>query len=390
MFRYLTKRLISGILSFFIFTIFIFFTFNLLIPYDFVDTVSLQVAGTANREALREELGLTLPLWQQYANWMSEMVQGNFGREFTLFGSDTPIADLLITAVPATLLVFILGAIFAFWLGYTLGKISAWRSSRWVSGPVTAASIAFYTAFPPWLAFLLGFLLVTQFELLPVRAGNRQLSNRLWLGAPITPAQVIMVILGTIGLMLVVTWLLNRFIRRFRKRGLPGILLIIIFLVGVWLIWQISGYAAYALDMLTAASIPIITFILLGFGDTLLLTRTGMADIRNEMYVQTAIAKGLPTKVVRDKHMARNALLPVLSRFVINLPWLLTAVVIIEYATNWPGVGSLLFQSIYNQNTFVYMNILVIVGFISLIARLILDVIYAYLDPRIRFGEATI
>lgn len=388
--RYLIKRLFSGLLSFLIFTAVIFFTFNLLIPYDFVDTLSLQISGQANRDALRTELGLDLPLLQQYGNWLLEMVQGNFGRQFTLFGRGQPVSELLTTAVPATLLVFIIGALFAFWLGFTLGKMTAWRSSKWVSGSVTASSIALYTAFPPWLAFLLGYLLVTQFEILPRRAGNRELSNRLWLGASVTPVQTIMVTLLSLGGMLLLVWVINKFVARYRKGGLPGILRVLLFIVGLAAIWYGTGYAPFILDMLTAASIPIIAFILLGFGDTLLLTRSGMADARNEMYVQTAVAKGLSTKDIRDKHIARNAVLPVLSRFVINLPWLLTAVVILEYATNWPGVGDLLFQSIYNQNTLIYMDILIIVGFISLIARLVLDVIYVYMDPRIRYGEATV
>jgi peptide/nickel transport system permease protein len=146
----------------------------------------------------------------------------------------------------------------------------------------------------------------------------------------------------------------------------------------------------YALDIIKAGLIPFLTFVLLGFGDTMLLMQSGMIDTRHEMYIQTARAKGLPEKVVRDKHAARNAILPVLSRFVINLPYLLTAIVIVEQATNWHGVGDLLFFSIYNQNTFIYMDIMVIVGLIALVARLALDVLYAYLDPRIRYGAEVV
>lgn len=390
MVRYLIKRIVSGILAFLVFTVIIFFTFNILIPYDFVTTLSLQVTGDANRAALREELGLNLPLWQQYLNWMEGLIQGDLGREFTLFGSGQPITDLLLEAVPSTLLVFIIGAAFAFWLGYNLGKVTTWRSSRWLSGPVTASSIAFYTAFPPWLAFLVGYLLVVQFEILPRSAGNRELDRRLWVLADFHPQRVMLYMLASLALVLILTYLLNRFSRRFLPYGLPGVVKGIIFLAGVGLVWGTSTYQPYILDILTAVSVPFITFVLLAFGDTLLLTRTGMADVRNEMFVQTAVAKGLPTKIVRDKHIARNALLPVLSRFVINLPWLLTAVVIIEYATDWHGIGNLLFQAIYNQNTFIYMDVLVIVGLISLVARLVLDIIYAYVDPRIRFGENTI
>ncbi|MCP4356559.1 MAG: ABC transporter permease [Chloroflexi bacterium] len=388
--RYLVKRLISGILSFLIFTSIVFFTFNALIPYDFVDTLSLQLAGTGNREALREELGLNLPLWQQYLNWLGDLAQGNLGREFTLFGQGAAVTDLLQTAIPSTLLIFITGAALAFWIGYSLGKITAWRSSNRITAPITASAIAFYTAFPPWLAFLVGYILVIQLGILPARAGSRDLSRRLWFDAPVSETAVMGFMFLSIIIMLILVWLCNRLAHRWRKDGLPTFLAILIFIIGVYLIWTIFDYTPYVLDILVAASVPFITFFLLSFGDTLLLTQTTMAGGRHEMYVQTARGKGLPSKQIRDKHVARNAILPVLSRFVINLPWLLTAIVIVEYATNWPGVGNLLFQAIYNQNSFIYMDILIIVGLLSLIARLILDVAYAYLDPRIRFGGQTI
>ena len=64
--QYMTKRIISGIIAFLIFTLIVFFAFNLLAPYDYVTTLSLALTGSEAREALRNELGLNLPIWQQY------------------------------------------------------------------------------------------------------------------------------------------------------------------------------------------------------------------------------------------------------------------------------------------------------------------------------------
>jgi peptide/nickel transport system permease protein len=132
--------------------------------------------------------------------------------------------------------------------------------------------------------------------------------------------------------------------------------------------------------------IPIFVFTLLSFGDTMLITRASIQDVKHEMYIQTARAKGVPEKEIRRKHAGRNAILPVLSQFVISIPYLMTAIVIVERATGWSGIGDMLFNAISDQNTYVYMGILVIVGLVSLIARLFLDVAYAVMDPRIRFS----
>lgn len=382
MFRYMIRRLTSGILAFFMFTAILFFSFNLLIPFDYVSTLSLLLEGNEAREALREQLGLNLPLWQQYVNWLQGLARGNLGREFTLFGNGAPIPDLLAEAIPSTLLVFVTGALLAFALGYWLGKVTAWRAPKWFSGSITFGSIALYTSFPPWLAFLLGFVFI---DSLGITIFRRFFTRSLWLTAPISEAAVMTRMVISLVATTILLVIVSRLVTRIWRRNLPIVVLVPVGLAGVYLIWLAGGYAPYALDIAQVALLPFLTFVLLGFGDTMLIMQSGMVDTRHEMYIQTARAKGLPEKVVRDRHAARNALLPVLSRFVINLPYLLTAIVIVERATNWPGVGDLLFRSIYNQNTFIYMDILVIVGLIALLARLALDVLYVFLDPRIRF-----
>jgi peptide/nickel transport system permease protein len=152
----------------------------------------------------------------------------------------------------------------------------------------------------------------------------------------------------------------------------------------------VGGYLAFALDIMRIALIPFLTFLMLAFGDTLLLRQSGMRDVKHETYIQMARAIGVPEKRIRDKHASRNAILPVLSRFVINLPYLLTAAVIIEHATGWRGLGQVMYDTVYYQNSFVYMGILIVVGLIALIARLALDIAYAFLDPRIRYGQASV
>lgn len=387
--RYLLKRLLSGLLVFYIFLTLLFFSFNILIPYDYVGTLSLQIRDPEERAALRAELGLDLPLWQQYLRWMGSLAKGDLGTQYGTFGRGTvPVTVLLKEALPSTLLVFVTGAVLAFWLGLWLGKTTAWRVPRWLSGPVTFGSVALYTSFPPWLAFLVVYLLIDRMQLVNANwIARRGFSRLLWNKAPYATtavmAKMLLVLLGTIA----VLYLVNRLSRRLVRRSLPSLLSAAIFTIGLLgPLFLYRSYTPYIYDIIRVALAPFITFVLLAFGDTMLVMQTSMADTRHEMYIQTARAKGLQEKAVRDRHAARNALLPVLSRFVINLPYLLTSIVIIEFATGWPGVGTLLFAAINNQDTYVYMGIMVVVGLIALVARLLLDAAHMLLDPRIRFG----
>jgi peptide/nickel transport system permease protein len=151
--------------------------------------------------------------------------------------------------------------------------------------------------------------------------------------------------------------------------------------------WYTFEFEQQAFDILSRAAIPTITYTALSFGETMLIMRTSMADTLEEEYITVARAKGLPERIVRNKHAVRNAILPVVSRLVITLPYLMTGVVIIEDVFGWPGVGSALFDSLHQQDMPIAMAIMLFVGLFSLISRLLLDVLLAYFDPRIRYQE---
>ena len=95
----------------------------------------------------------------------------------------------------------------------------------------------------------------------------------------------------------------------------------------------------------------------------------------------------MPESTIRERHAARTALLPVLSRLFISLPFLLAGIVIIEDSVNWPGMGGMMFNSMYWQDIPTVMGVLLMIGVLALAVRLLLDVIAAYLDPRIRFSD---
>jgi len=367
---------------------------QILMPYDFSVNYVLGVPPQ-ELEQIQQELGLDLPIWKQYINWISRIVRGNLGTSF--FGGS--VSARLLKMIPPTLLVFGLGSIAAFFLGKWLGKVAAWHRESWLSKIATFSAVTLYTIFPPWFAMLVAVYLSGPLYSL---AGAVDFTPSSWMfdgylniaiwGSPKTPegfasytapAEIMayMLIAGmtiAIGLM-IINWGLKIFL----GKKIPGIISVPILMICWILSWFVFGFAQKAFDIMFFAIIPLIVFTLLSFGDTMMIMKTSMQDTINEDYLLTARAKGLSDKVLRDKHASRNAILPAISKFIVNLPYLFTGVVIIEMATGWNGLGWTIFGSLYSMDIPVLMGGLIVVGLISLCAQLALEALQAYLDPRI-------
>ena len=149
--------------------------------------------------------------------------------------------------------------------------------------------------------------------------------------------------------------------------------------------WALSGIGGLALDILTHMVLPIATLTLISFAGTMLLTRNSMLETVREDYVMAARAKGLPEKQVRDRHAARNALLPVVTSLVYSLIFAIDGSVIIEGVFSWPGTGMTLLQAVRTEDLPLVMGAMIFIGLFSLLAHMIVDVLYVYLDPRIRY-----
>jgi peptide/nickel transport system permease protein len=156
-------------------------------------------------------------------------------------------------------------------------------------------------------------------------------------------------------------------------------------IAGVLLYWVPSGLGRYALNILHHLSLPVLTLTLINFAGTMLLTRNSMLETLREDYITTARAKGLPDHVIRDRHAARNAMLPVVTTFVFSLAAAIGGGVLTETVFSWPGMGSTLIEAAQVQDVPMIMGGLVFVGSLTLLAHLVADVLYALLDPRIRY-----
>ena len=160
-----------------------------------------------------------------------------------------------------------------------------------------------------------------------------------------------------------------------------GLVLILVF--SVWLRWLptsgIGGIAhlimpALALGWYFAASL-------------LRLTRSSMLEVLRSEYIKLARLKGLPGYVVIAMHAFKNALIPVLTLAGINLVVMINAGVIIEVIFAWPGIGRLLYEGIFQRDFPLVQGVVILAGIMIVLINLIIDILYAYIDPRIRLAR---
>lgn len=108
-------------------------------------------------------------------------------------------------------------------------------------------------------------------------------------------------------------------------------------------------------------------------------------EVLNEEYIKTARSKGLKENIIVVKHAFRNALIPVVTSISLSIPFLIGGAVVTEQIFAWPGIGSLMVTAINNRDYPVIMGVTVLISVVVLVANLILDLIYAKLDPRISY-----
>jgi peptide/nickel transport system permease protein len=158
-----------------------------------------------------------------------------------------------------------------------------------------------------------------------------------------------------------------------------GLLLILFF--GVFLGW----FPTYGFGTIKHLILPTLT---LGTGMTAVLMRlqrASMLEVLNEKYIRTARAKGLNEEKVIGKHALRNTLIPLVTIIGMQFAHLLSGVVIVEQVFAWPGIGHFLVDSINAKDYPVIQGFVLIVAFFFVFSNMVVDVLYAFLDPRIRY-----
>lgn len=390
MLRFIGRRLLQSAIVLFLFLTVVFFLSQIIMTGDFA-IMTRWGQGVEEVQAFRDELGLNRPLWERYVDWMTGILTGDLGRTFseyrnpiTLRNERVPVSTVMGMALLLSTLVSATGMFVAFRIGESLGKRLAWRRGRVFSGILILVGIGLYTSFPPLLSFVARELTDPLYFFCPPRC----LTPTLWRPDYLTPlghipAFMTYMNVSLLGAVLVAS-LVNAILRRRFRLRLPTPVYILLF-IGLWVGgWALTPTRPWALDFMRSAILIFILYVMLTFGETMIIMQSSMTDTLYEDYIFTARAVGLPERVIRNKHAARNAMLPVLSRFIINLPYLMGGLVMIERALGFGGVGTLLLSSLESRDTPAFMGIFVFIGILAVVARLVLDIMIAALDPRIR------
>lgn len=133
--------------------------------------------------------------------------------------------------------------------------------------------------------------------------------------------------------------------------------------------------------------LPAITLSLPFLAILVRLTRSGILEVINEGYIQTARSKGFPERVILFPHAMRNALIPIVTVVGLQFGQVLGGAVIVETVFAWPGIGRLLIDSIGNRDYNVVQACVIVIAAIFIVVNLLVDVVYGYLDPRIRLAD---
>ncbi len=162
------------------------------------------------------------------------------------------------------------------------------------------------------------------------------------------------------------------------------------FWIGLMLILVFSGILrllpTFGSDTLAHLILPAVTLALPLMGATTRLVRSGMLEILGQDYIRTARAKGLKPSVVVRRHALKNMLIPVVTVFGLRLGYLLGGSVIVETVFSWPGVGNTIIFAISSRDYAVVQAATLVVAISFVAINLVIDLIYVFLDPRIRFA----
>ncbi len=289
---------------------------------DPVVTLAGVYSTLKDREEIRKAYGLDRPVIVQYGRFIAGAARGDFGNSYV---TRVPALGLIMERVPATVELVVTSAILALVLGTGLGVLVSLRPYAAINRLIMAASLG-GISIP---TFLIGILLIMIF------------SVYLGILPPFGRGETV-----TIG---------------FWRTG--------------FLTW--SGIAHLILPALTLTGYQLAVL--------LRLTRAGMREVLTEEYIKTAWAKGLSPQRVIFKHALKNVLIPVVTMSGLMLGELLAFAVVTETIFQWPGMGNLLLKSIYESDQPVIVTYIMLASVIILSINIVVDIIYAFLNPRIRY-----
>ncbi len=342
----------------------IVFVIARLLPGDPCLSALGERATDAVCDAFNERFGLNEPIHVQFVLYIGQLIRGDLGDSIR-YGR--PVTDILIERLPTTIELAFYALLFASIVGVILGLISALRRNSKTDvattfGAILGVSIPIFV-----LALILQFIFAVVLpnltnDLFGVRIGLPP-SGRL------SPGLQFETIPQAFGLQ--------------DLEGLPRAFLD--FLTGIYTIsFLITFQWEQWLDAFQHLILPVIALGTISLAIVARITRSSLLEVLGLDYIRTARAKGVSDRRVLRKHAFRNAMLPVVTIIGLQLGLLLAGAVLTETVFNLTGVGRTMYDSIVGRDYIVVQAFTLIIALIYLTVNLIVDISYAFLDPRIR------
>jgi ABC-type dipeptide/oligopeptide/nickel transport systems, permease components len=310
------------------------FTLSHIVPGDPALLAAGQQATAEMVEQIRQEFGLDKPLYVQYGMYIKGLLTGDWGRSIL---SRRPVLEDLRVFWPATFELVSVGMLIAIVIGIPLGVVSAVMQGRWPDHFSRVYALLGVSIPAFWLALLLQWFIALRFGFLPI--GGRINSQ---IGAPET-------------------------------------------ITGLYILDSILTMNGPALkSALTHILLPAITLSMPPLATITRMTRSSMLETLNQEYIRTARAKGLSERVILLRHALRNAFLPTLTMVGLSIGWLMGGSVLVETIYDWPGIGLYAVKSAMSLDFMPIMGITFIYGVIFSLINLVVDLLYAAVDPRIQ------
>ena len=321
--RYVIRRLLQAILMLFIMSV-AFFALLHSIPGGPAASIGANNPHitAAQRKLILVRYGLDKPVPVQYVNWVTQALKGDFGISLQ---TSLPVTQLMGGRIPATLELFLTALLFALVMAILLGVISAVRQYSITDYAITVLAYLGISMPIFWFALVLQEIFGVQLHLLPVFGRNSASTD-----------------------------------------GFT----------------QLQIFEDYAVHLI----LPALVLSLLYIATWSRYLRSSMLDVIKQDYVRTARAKGLSSRNVFFRHALRNALIPLVTVVAISFGGIAGGAVVTETVFSWPGLGSLFFNSLGLPDYPVLLAYLMLGTACVITFNLIADILYAIIDPRIRYS----
>jgi peptide/nickel transport system permease protein len=330
---YILRRLV-GLIPVLLGVSIVVFALIRMIPGDPVIVMLGERARPEDIARVRADLGFDRPIYVQYLEWIGRILQGDLGKSII---NRTEVMAELRVRLAATLELVIFGLIIGIIVGVGIGIISALRRGTWIDLTATIGALLGVSMPIYWLALIAIYALAVNHQIFP----------------PSARIDATLKVDRVTGFMLIDTLLMGN--------------------------WKLFSNAVWHLILpavvLSTAVMPILAR----------LTRASMLEVLRQDYVRTAEAKGLNQRVVVIRHALKNALLPIVTVIGLQLGGLLGGALLTETIFSWPGMGQWTYRAILSRDYPIVQGAVLVSATIYVVVNLLVDISYAYLDPRIRF-----